>query len=102
MGGSRTSSSCQGRHFQFHEIERALQTVEAVNQPSLEYVVVKPTDSDAPLQVRVELAEGDPGIVAGECAAAIEARVGVKADVEILDRETLDRSGYKQTRLVDA
>jgi phenylacetate-CoA ligase len=92
----------QGRYFQFQEIQRALESVEAVTQPSLEYVVIKPTDAEAPLQVRVELAEGDPVLVAGRCAAAIEDLVGVQADVEILARETLDRSGYKQTRLVDA
>jgi phenylacetate-CoA ligase len=91
----------QGKYFQVSEIERALRTVPAVVEPSLEYAVVKPTDADAPLLVRVELAEGDADVIAGQCAGAIEAGVGVNATVEVLPRQTLERSGYKQVRLVD-
>jgi phenylacetate-CoA ligase len=91
----------QGKYFQIGAVESALRSVDAVTQPSLEYVVVRPTDVDAPLRVRVELAEGDAALVAGECAAAVERAVGVKADVEVLARQSLERSGYKQTRLVD-
>jgi len=65
-------------------------------------VVVKPTDETAPLQVRVELQDGDAEAAAQQCAAAIKEAVGVDATVEILERETLERSGYKATRLVDA
>lgn len=93
---------CQGRYFQVHEVERALRSVEAVTRPSLEYVVVKPTDATAPLTVRVELAEGDADLVAGRCSSAIKERVGIEAVVEILERESLGRSGYKATRLVDS
>jgi phenylacetate-CoA ligase len=92
----------QGRWFNVNEVEQALRTVPAVTQPTLEYVVVKPTDGDAPLQLRVELAEGDAALVGGECAAAVEREVGVKAEVEVLARESLARSGYKATRLVDS
>jgi phenylacetate-coenzyme A ligase PaaK-like adenylate-forming protein len=91
----------QGRWFNINEVEQALRSVGAVTQPTLEYVVVKPTDADAPLRVRVELAEGDPALVGSECAAAIDRVVGVKADVEVLERDTLTRSGYKATRLID-
>ncbi len=63
---------------------------------------MKPTDADAPLRVRVELADGDPAVVGDECAAVVENEVGVKADVEVLERDTLARSGYKATRLVEA
>lgn len=91
----------QGKYFQINQIETALRSVPAVVEPSLEYVVVRPTDSDAPLRLRIELAEGDAAVVAGACAAAIEQAVGVKADIEILARESLERSGYKQVRLVD-
>lgn len=92
----------QGTYFQVNQIERALRTVDAVAKPSLEYVVVKPTDTDAPLQVRVEAADGDETEIAGRCASAIKERVGIDAQVEILERESLERSGYKQARLVDA
>jgi hypothetical protein len=38
----------QGRYFQLHEVENALRSVgEPLTVPSLEYVVVKPTDPDA-------------------------------------------------------
>lgn len=91
----------QGRWFNINEVEQALRTVPPVTQPTLEYVVVRPTDADAPLRVRVELGEGDAALVGGECAAAVEREVGIKTDVEIVARESLARSGYKATRLVD-
>lgn len=94
--------SCQGKYFQVAEVEGALRSVEAVTRPSLEYVVVRPRDERAPLTVRVELAEGDPALVAGQCADAIKAAIGIEAAVEVVARETLPRSGYKATRLVDA
>lgn len=92
---------CQGKYFQVGEIERALRTVDAVTQPTLEYVVVKPTEADAPLRLRVELLDGDAEAARGRCVAAIKEAVGVDADVEIVERESLARSGYKATRLVD-
>lgn len=92
----------QGTHFQVNEIEGALRSVEAVTAPTLEWQVVKPTDGAAPLHVRVELADGDPNLVAGRCADAIERELGVKATIEIVERGSLTRSAYKQVRLVDA
>jgi phenylacetate-CoA ligase len=92
---------CQGKYFQVGEIERALRTVDEVTQPTLEYVVVKPTEPDAPLRLRVELLEGDTELARGRCVAAIKEAVGVEAEVEIVERESLARSGYKATRLVD-
>jgi phenylacetate-CoA ligase len=93
----------QGRRFQAAEIEGALRTVEAVTQPSLEWVVVRPRAGEpGPLRVRVELAEGDRDAVAGRCAAAIARGLGVEARVEIVERGSLPRSGYKATRVVDA
>jgi phenylacetate-CoA ligase len=93
---------CQGKYFQINEVEQALRSVAEVTQPTLEYVVVKPTDPDAPLRLRVELLEGDPEVARGRCAEAVRAKVGVEADVEIVGRESLARSGYKAVRLVDA
>lgn len=92
--------SSQGRHFQVNEVEAALRTVEAVSRPTLEYVVVRPrTDAD-PLRVRVELADGDADEAAGRCRAAVAEALGIEADVEVVPRGTLPRSGYKATRLV--
>jgi phenylacetate-CoA ligase len=91
----------QGRFFNISEIEQALRTVPAVTKPTLEYVVVKPTDAAAPLRVRVELADGDAAVVGEECAGAVEREVGIRADIEVVARESLARSGYKATRLVD-
>jgi CubicO group peptidase (beta-lactamase class C family) len=59
-------------------------------------------DYDAPLVVRVELDAGDADEVAARCRAALKETVGVDATVEVLDRESLERSGYKAVRLVDA
>jgi phenylacetate-CoA ligase len=96
--------SSQGRHFQVSEVEGALRTVAPVTDPSLEWQVVKPIDDDAPLRVRVELGGdgGDAVALAMQCENAIAAEVGVKADVDIVERGSLQRSGYKQVRLVDA
>jgi phenylacetate-CoA ligase len=91
----------QGKHFQVGEVERALRTVDAVTRPTLEYQVVKPVDDEAPLRVRVELAEGDATEVAAHCVVAIREELGVEAQVEVVPRDTLPRSGYKATRLVD-
>ena len=60
------------------------------------------TDADAPLAIRVELGDGDAAEVAAKCSAAIEQGVGVATAIEILDRGSLERTGYKQIRLVDA
>jgi phenylacetate-CoA ligase len=92
---------CQGKYFQIGEVEQALRTVEEVTRPTLEYVVVKPRDTDAPLEVRVELLEGDSNLARGRCIDAIKQRVGVDAVVDVLPRESLARSGYKAVRLVD-
>jgi len=94
--------TAQGRRFQAAEIEKALRTVKSVTKPSLEWVVVRPRDEDAPLAVRVELAEGDAVEAASRCRAALREALGVDAEVEIVGRETLPRSGYKTTRVVDA
>src|SRR5262249_50346942 len=94
--------SSQGKHFQVVELEGALRTVPGVTDPTLEWQVVKPLDDDAPLRVRVELGMdgGDTGIISCDCAAAIATEVGVKAEVEVVERGSLERRGYKQVRLV--
>ena len=94
--------TCQGKRFQAAELEKALRTVEAVTQPSLEWVVVKPGEESAPLRVRVELGEGDQRAAADACGAAIKRDLSIDAEVEIVARESLPRSGYKASRVVDA
>lgn len=91
----------QGKHFQVHDLEDILGTVEAVTTPTLEWQVVKPTDPTAPVHVRVELAHGDRELVAAGCATAIERDLGIRATIEIVERGSLTRSAYKQVRLVD-
>jgi phenylacetate-CoA ligase len=94
--------SCQGKRFQLNEVEVALRRVSEVVEPSLEYVVVKPSADQRPLLVRVESAAPDPDAVAARCAAAIMEGVGVRAEVSVVGRGELPRYGYKATRLVDA
>jgi phenylacetate-CoA ligase len=93
----------QGRSFQVADIERALLTIPEVAKPSLEFVVVRPSSDDAPLVVRVERGEasGDADGVRARCEAAVLEGVSVRATVELADRGTLPRSGYKAARLVD-
>jgi len=77
--------------------------VGAVTKPTLEYVVVKPKDPAAALALRVELLdEHDAEQTRQACVAAVKERVGIDAAIEIVERESLARSGYKAVRLVDA
>ena len=105
LWGGRLSHllSCQGRRFQVAAVERALAAVREVARPSLEYCVQRPVDEAAPLVVRVEEGEGagDREALRRRCAAAIEEHLEVVADVEVLERGSLPRSGYKAARLVE-
>ncbi len=98
--------SCQGKRFQVSELESALRTVAEVTEPSLEYVVVKPREGDDPLRLRVEaspdMTPKEQEAAAARCATAIKERVGLRAEVDVLARGALPRSGYKTNRLVDA
>ncbi len=93
--------ACQGKRFQLSELDAALRMVPAVAEPSLEYAVVRPTDGEAPLAVRVELGSGSAADASRACVDALATKLGVRAAVEILARGTLERSGYKTNRLVD-
>jgi phenylacetate-CoA ligase len=96
--------SVQGKRFQANEVESALRKVGEVNEPSLEWQMIRPTDDDRPLLVRVERgggAAGDDTEIASKAAAAIKDALGIDAEVTVLDRETIPRSGYKAARVVD-
>jgi phenylacetate-CoA ligase len=95
----------QGKRFQVTELEGALRKVPEINQPTLEYVVVKPTVDEAPLILRVECAmsdDSDDTDVRRRCAAVVADQLGIAVNVEVLARDTLPRSGYKVSRVVDA
>ena len=94
----------QGTRFFLHELEGALRSVGSVVTPSLEYQLVKPTDDAAPLRLRVELGGegGDKADVASALRGAVKETLGVDASVDVLDRDTLPRAGYKATRMVDS
>ncbi|MGH9113742.1 MAG: hypothetical protein ACRDZN_15800, partial [Acidimicrobiales bacterium] len=84
-------------------------SVGELTTPTLEFVVVNPHGSAEPLRLTAEVGAdlaGANGDVRDELAARVRAAVrealGVEADVEVVDRETLPRSGYKLTRVVDA
>jgi phenylacetate-CoA ligase len=95
----------QGVRFQAAEVERALRAgAPETAEPSLEYVIVRPDPAaDGPLGVRVEAgaATTDPEALAARCRIAIQEHLGLDARVEILERETLPRSGYKASRVVE-
>jgi len=96
----------QGKRFQANEVEGALRTVGDVTEPTVEWQMVRPGtgNENAPLRVRVERgtsAADDDTEVAVRCAVAIRERLGIDAEVEVLARETIPRSGYKAARVVD-
>jgi len=104
LWGGRASHllSVDGRRFQVIEVERALRDLRAVNDPTLEYVVVRPAPGARRLRVRVERGSGaDLDAARAACATAIRDRLGVEADVEVVPRGRLPRSGYKAVRLAD-
>jgi phenylacetate-CoA ligase len=95
--------SAQGVHFQVSDLEKAISAAAPeCTKPTLEFVVVHPDGSPEPLQVRLELGTngGDPTDIANRVGAGIEEALGVAAVVEVLERETLERSAYKRKRVV--
>jgi phenylacetate-coenzyme A ligase PaaK-like adenylate-forming protein len=94
----------QGKRFQVTELEGALRKIPEINEPTLEYAVVKPAVDDAPLVLRVECARSsdETDEVRVRCVAAVREQLGIAASVEVLARDTLPRSGYKVSRVVDA
>ena len=94
----------QGKRFQVAELERALRSgAPETTEPTLEYVIVRPPAADGPLTVRIEAGSStsDRSSLAEQCRAAIHEHLELEARVEVLDRETLPRSGFKATRVVD-
>lgn len=88
------------------DVENPLKEIPAVAKPSLEYVVVRPPADrrDQPLRVRVEQGEtdADPDPVREQVAQRLADALDVEVTVELLERGTLPRSGYKATRIVEA
>lgn len=96
--------ACQGTRFQITELQNVLVGIPELREPSLEYQVVRPDGGDRPLTVRVEVASEDPAVrraAAERAAAAITDAFGIRAEVEVLSRDTIPRAGYKATRIVD-
>lgn len=96
--------SSQGVHFQVGDLEKAIATAAPeCGEPTLEFVVVDPQGTAEPLRVRLEVgsAGGDRADIAGRVCAGIKEALGVAAVVEVLDREALERSGYKRKRVVE-
>jgi phenylacetate-CoA ligase len=97
--------SSQGRHFQVSELESAIRDgVPELVDPTLEFVVINPQGSAEPLRVRVELGAkgGDPVAVEQKVRGAITEALAIESMVEVLERESLERSAYKLKRVVDA
>jgi len=95
----------QDRSFMLFDIENPLRSVRALRKPSLEYVVVRPAPDgrDAPLRIRVENGDGDhtPADALAQAQTALRDALGVRVDIDLLDRDTLPRAGYKAARIVD-
>jgi phenylacetate-CoA ligase len=94
----------QGTRFQANEIESALRGVGEINEPTLEWQMVRPIQDDQPLVVRVERgtgAGGDDAEIAARCAAVIREALHIDAAIAVLERETIPRAGYKAGRVVD-
>ncbi len=95
---------CQGTRFQANELEGVLRGIQVMREPSLEYQIVRPDGSDAPLVIRVEVASEDPGTRDGakrQAETEIQTVLGIAADIEILQRDSIPRAGYKATRVID-
>jgi phenylacetate-CoA ligase len=98
--------SCQGHFFQANEVESALRTVPDVSEPTVEWQMTRPAGEleSKPLQVRVERgisATSDNEDIAGRVRMAVKEALGIETAIEVLDRDTLPRAGYKTARVVD-
>ena len=96
--------SSQGVHFGVSDLERCISgAAPELTNPTLEFVIVDPAGSDDTLEVRIELGGdgGDPHEIAGRVQQAIADDFSMRATVEILDRNSLERSGYKLKRVVE-
>jgi phenylacetate-CoA ligase len=94
----------QGTRFQANEVESALRRVTEINEPTLEWQMVRPIQDAQPLVVRVERgtgAGGDDAEIAARCAAVIRDALNIDAAIAVLERETIPRAGYKAGRVVD-
>jgi len=97
--------TCQGTRFQLNELEAVLRGIEELSRPSLEYQVVQPGGGSDPLRVRVEVASSDPDVrdrTVERTVSEVRAVLGVTVDLELLERDTIPRAGYKATRIVDS
>lgn len=95
--------SSQGKRFLVDEVASALRGVPEVSQPSLEWQMVKPRDESVPVLVRIEKGTtiSNDSELAARCSEAICRAVGIETQIQLLERESLPRSGYKAARLVD-
>ncbi len=96
--------NAQGTRFQLNELQNVLMGIDAFKNPSLEYQVVRPDGGDAPLIVRVEVDSNDTAVrdsARDRGVEAIRESLGVTASIEILDRDTIPRAGYKATRVIE-
>ena len=102
--GDGARLTAQGTRFQLNELEGLLRGIKEMREPSLEYQVVRPDGGDDPLVVRVEMATEDPALrdaAATECATQVRETLGIVAQIEVLERDTIPRAGYKATRVID-
>jgi phenylacetate-CoA ligase len=96
--------TCQGTRFQVAEVEGVLRGVKAMREPSLEYQIVRPDGRAGDLVVKVEVASSDAAVREAASAAAVSglrSELGVRAVVEVLDRDTIPRAGSKAARVVE-
>jgi phenylacetate-CoA ligase len=96
--------TCQGTRFQLNELESILRAISTLREPSLEYQVVRPDGGEQPLVVRVEMASTDDAVreaARGRAVEEIKRDLGVMAVIEILERDTIPRAGYKATRVIE-
>jgi phenylacetate-coenzyme A ligase PaaK-like adenylate-forming protein len=97
--------SAQGTRFQLNELQAVLQGIQTLREPSLEYQVVQPDGSNKPLVIRVEIASADPSareIAVEECVKRCKDELSINVSVEVLERDTIPRAGYKATRIVES
>lgn len=95
-----------GRSFMLHDLERVLGGVADLTGGGLEYRVHRPSSrtGGAALRLDVEVGDGYAGDREPVRAAVVEAferGLGLRVDVDLLDRGTLPRAGFKTARVVD-
>jgi phenylacetate-CoA ligase len=102
--GGRTQDiiSTQGRQIWAFDLDTALSNIDELRFPSLEFVAVRPRESDAPLLLRVEYDQADQEVIRQRIEPLVMELLEIRVTVEFVPRGTLPRFAHKRSIIANA